>query len=114
MSLKTDYLDGSTGLTQKMAAAFDAGSSFVTANLGQLSTELKSAAAKGQKIFTVIIAVSGSASPDYLKLNGLYLQSFFAGIKSQLAVEDIFDYEVALSLNTADLGNLKVNFNFTF
>lgn len=115
MSLKTDFLDGATGLTQKMQDAFDAGEAFVTTNLTTLSNSLKSNAAQGLTTFTVTITTSDN--PTYLRgnnKNNLYLKSYFAGIQQGLAAESIYNYECTLALNTSDTVNTSVDFKFTF
>jgi len=112
MSLKTDYLDGSNGLTQKMQDVFDAGRDFVASSKATLTTELQKAAAKGQKKFTVNVVTT--FEPANLRLNGLHQATFFAGIRTELAEESIFDYEVSLSLNTSDLTSTSVDFSFNF
>lgn len=112
MSLKTDYLDGATGFTQKMNDAFVAGQGFVTTNLATLTSELQAAATKGLQAFTVTLVTS--FEPANLRLNGIHQQSYFAGIMHQLGTEEIYDYEVSLALNTSDQTTTSVDFNFTF
>ena len=112
MSLKTDYLDGANGFTQKMNDAFVAGQGFVTASSATLTTELQAAAAKGLEEFTVNILTT--FEPANLRLNGIHQESYFAGITHQLGTEEIYDYEVTLSLNTSDTTTTSVDFNFKF
>ena len=112
MSLKTDYLDGANGFTIQMAGVFADGETFVTTNSGTLTTELQSAAAKGLKSFTVNIETN--QNPSSLRLDGIYLSTYFAGIEAQLAQEDIYNYEVTLSLNTSDQTLTSVDFLFSF
>lgn len=112
MSLKTDYFDGLTGFNQQMAACFDAGVAFVGLQAAALTTELQAAAAAGKKTFTVTIATADS--PEYLRLNGLFAQTYLAGITSGLASEDIYSYECAPTLNLTDSVTVKIDFKFTF
>lgn len=112
MSLKTDYLDGANGFTQKMNDAFVAGQGFVTTNLASLTTELQAAAAKGLKTFTVTLVTT--FEPANLRLNGIHQQSYFAGIMNQLGAEEIYDYEVTLALNTSDQTTTSVDLKFSF
>lgn len=117
MSLKTDYLDGLTGMTQQMISAFTAGETYVTAAAAQLSTALISNAAQGLTSFTVTVLGTGSLNAAYLRANNgnnLLLKSFFAGIVSGLAAENIYSYECSLVLNVADSVNTNVDFKFTF
>lgn len=112
MSLKTDFLDGANGFTQQMAGVFTAGQAFVTANLTTLQTQLQAAAAKGQLQFTVNVVTT--QEPASLRLNGIYLDTYLAGIKHQLMSEEIYDYEVTLSLNTSDTTTTSIDFAFSF
>ena len=117
MSLKTDFYDGSTGLNQKMDAAFAAGGAYVTTNLSTLSAALISFAAQGLTNFTVTIQGTGSVNAGYLRaLNGnnLLLKAFFAGITDGLAAQSIYSYECSLVLNVSDSVNTNVDFNFNF
>jgi hypothetical protein len=112
MSLKTDFYDGSTGFIEQMNDVFDQGSAFIVAQSAALTTELQAAAAKGLKTFKVTIVTS--FEPTNLRLKGFHMKSYLAGIQSQLAVQDIYSYECALSLNTDDTMETKIDFNFTF
>lgn len=112
MSLKTDYLDGVNGFTQQMADVFSQGKTFVATNSGVLTTALQSAASKGQKKFTVTIETT--FEPANLRLNGLHLQTYLAGILSALSDEDIYNYEVSLALNTSLTTTTSIDFNFSF
>jgi endo-1,4-beta-mannosidase len=112
MSLKTDFYDGSTGFNEQMNDVFDQGEAFVTTNLATLTTELQSAAAKGLKTFKVTIVTA--FEPQNLRLKGFHMKSYLAGIQSAMSAEDIYPYEVALSLNTEDTMETKIDFNFTF
>jgi hypothetical protein len=112
MSLKTDYLAGSTSITTKMDEAFVAGVTFIQTNRASLSSALAANAAAGKKVFEHRILVT--LNVEYLRDTGLYRQCFFAGIKQELAEEDIFDFEVSLSLDTSQATSTKVIFNFTF
>lgn len=115
MSLKTDFLDGATGLQEKMNDAFAAGEAFVTTNLSTLSAALISNAAQGLTKFTVSITTSDN--PAYLRGNSgdnLYLKSYFAGIQSGLASQEVYNYECSLKLNVSDQVTTKVDFLFNF
>lgn len=112
MSLKTDYLDGANGFTQQMADVFTSGQTLVTDNLATLQTELQAAASKGQKSFTV--NVTTAFEPANLRLKGTHLDTYLSGIKSQLLSEEIYDYEVELSLNTSDITTTSIDFKFSF
>lgn len=112
MSLKTDFLDNADGFTQKMAAVFAAGEQFVVDNLSALSSELQAAAAKGQKSFTVNVLTT--FEPPNLRLEGTHLDTYLAGISAQLMSEQIYDYEVELSLNTSDQTDTSIDFKFSF
>lgn len=112
MSLKTDYLDGSNGFTQQMADVFDQGKSFVAANMSALTSALQLAASKGQKKF--VVTVETTFEPANLRLNGLHLQTYLAGIQAALADQDIYNYEVTLALNTSLTTTTSIDFNFSF
>ena len=112
MSLKTDYLDGASGLTQQMIGVFGEGQSFVTASLATLQSELLDAAGKGLTTFTVTLPVA--FEPENLKLKGLHWESFKSGIIAQLAAEEIYSYEVGVALNESDQITLQIDFNFNF
>jgi DsbC/DsbD-like thiol-disulfide interchange protein len=112
MSLKTDYLDGSNGFTQQMADVFAQGELFVSSNSVALASALQTAASKGQKKFTVTIETT--FEPANLRLNGLHLQTYLAGIQAALASEDVYNYEVTLALNTSLQTTTSIDFNFSF
>jgi len=112
MSLKTDYLDGINGLTQKMIDVFTAGQSYVATNLAALTTALQAAAAQGKTKFTVTLPVS--FEPANLRLKGQHYQAFRSGCLHRLGTEDIFQFEVDVVLNTSDLSNTQIDFNFNF
>ena len=111
MSFKSDYLEGVTGLTQKMQAVFDAGDAWVVSNATAISTELKNQAAKGVSSFTLTLDVG--FEPNNLKLKGMHMQTFFAGIQKAMADEEIYDYEVAPALNESDNTQLRIDLVFT-
>jgi hypothetical protein len=112
MSLKTTYLDGANGFTQKMTAVFAAGQDLVLNSNSLLESELELNASKGQKKFTVNIQVL--FEPDNLRLNGIHQQTFFAGVSSQLMLEDIYDYEFSLKLNVSDQISTSIDILFKF
>lgn len=112
MSLKTDYLNGSDGFTQKMQDASQAGSDWVVTNRNDIVTELMSSAAKGLKEFTITLDVA--YEPNNLRLQGLHWRSFQSGIISALIVEEIHAYEVNVKLNTSDNVVTKIDLVFDF
>jgi len=78
-----------------------------------LANELTSAAAAGKTSFSVSIETSDN--PSYLRLQGHYMNAYFAGIEYALGKEGIFPtYEVKLTLDTSDTLATKVKFAFTF
>lgn len=120
MSLKTDYLDGATGLTQKTQAAFDAGEALVGTQAGEgqydaISDGLKNNAALGLTTFTVTVPVTyNPAALRNNKGNNFILKAFLAGVSAGLAASGIFSYECTPVLNTADSVNTSVDLNFAF
>jgi hypothetical protein len=77
-----------------------------------LQNELAAAAAAGKTKFSVSIETSDN--PSYLRLQGNYMNAYFAGIESALAKEGFFPtYEVKLTLDTSDSLATKVKFDFT-
>lgn len=111
MSLKTDYLDGANGFTQKMAAVYAAGQQFVVDNRAGLQAELESNAAKGVRKFTVSLLTT--FEPDFLRLNGDHQKTYFSGIRDGLLGEEIYEHEVAISLNVSDQVNTSIDLKFT-
>jgi hypothetical protein len=74
---------------------------------------IQSAASAGKSVFTVNVETIDNTT--YLRLNGNYLNAYFAGIYYALNKEGIFNtYEVSLSLNTASESSTSIDFNFTF
>jgi hypothetical protein len=117
MSLKTDFLDGSTGLNTKMNDAFTEGGAFVTASASTLSTALKSNAAQGLTAFTVNVLYSGTLNTTYLRSNNgnnLLLKSFLAGIVDGMAAQQVYSYECTPALNVSQSSVTSVDFNFSF
>lgn len=118
MSLKEDYSGVCTGgFDSDMMTVYQAGVDYVgTLALPgiaypQLSTALMNSAGAGIKNFTASILVT--FEPDNLKLGGIHQQTYFAGIIDALTHEGIYSMYVALSLNTTNTVDLKVDFNFT-
>lgn len=111
MSLKTDYLDGANGFTQKMALVFAAGEQFVVDNRAALQAELETNAAKGNKTFTVNILTA--FEPEYLRLQGNHMKTYFSGIRAGLLAEEIYEQEVTITLNTSDQVDTSVDLKFT-
>lgn len=112
MSLKSDYFDGLTGFNAKMADVFAAGEAYVVTNSALLTSQLQAAAASGKKSFIVTIPVV--FEPNNLRLQGIHMKTFLAGIVEQLGVEDIYSYEVTPTLNTSDCLSTSIDFKFTF
>jgi len=77
-----------------------------------LANELAAAAASGKTKFSVSIETSDN--PSYLRLQGNYMNAYFAGIEFALEKEGFYPtYEVKLSLDTSDTLTTKVKFDFT-
>jgi hypothetical protein len=112
MSLKTDFLDGANGFTQQMADVFAQGESFIATNLATITTQLQENAAKGLKKFKVTLL--SPFEPANLRLKGLHMNTYFSGIQSALLAEEIYNYEVVISLNTNDTIDTKIDLDFTF
>ena len=112
MSLKTDFLNGTTGFYQQMDDVFAQGQTWVTSNSAAISTALITNAAKGLKTFTITLGVA--FEPANLRLLGTHWESFRAGVVSELAAQQIYDYECSIELNTADTLSTSIDLNFTF
>jgi hypothetical protein len=111
MSLKTDFLDGANGFTQKMATVYAAGQQFVVDNRAALQAELETNAAQGNKTFTVTLLTA--FEPANLRLEGNHMRTYFSGIRDGLLGEEIYEHEVTISLNTSDLNDTSVDLTFT-
>ena len=112
MSLKTDYLDGATGLTEKMAAVFAAGVLFVsTTNNAAIQADLLAAASAGKKSFTSTHLTSFETGN--LRLRGMHMDTYFAGIVKGFADEGFYSYEVTPSLDTSDASSTSVILTFS-
>lgn len=111
MSLKTDYLDGANGFTQKMATVFAAGQQFVVDNRAGLQAELETNAAKGNKTFTVTLLTA--FEPEFLRLKGNHMSTYFSGIRAGLLTEEIYEHEVTIALNTSDQVDTYVDLKFS-
>lgn len=112
MTLKTDYLDGATGLTQQMQAVFDAGVTFVsTDNIAGISTALIAAASSGKSSFTSTYVTSFETAN--LRIGGTHMNTYFDGIISGFAAEGIFSYEVSPALDSSDSSTTSVILTFT-
>jgi hypothetical protein len=112
MSLKTSFYDGLTGLHQQLNNAFDAGGQLVTDSLATITTELQAAAAAGKITFTVNLITSYQTAN--LRLNGLLLKAYLAGVTQALAAEDIYSYEVTPALNTSSNTDTSIDLKFNF
>lgn len=112
MSLKTDYLNGSTGFYEQMDDVYDQGETWVSSNTSNISAALIQNAAKGLRTFTVTLAVT--FEPANLRLLGYHWLSFQAGVVSALAAQQIYDYECSVVLNTSDALATSIDLKFTF
>lgn len=112
MTLKTDYLDGATGLTQQMQAVFDAGVLFVsTTNNAAIQADLVAAASAGKSSFTSSHITSFETAN--LRLEGKHMDTYFAGIMKGFADEGIYSYEVTPTLDTSDTVETSVILTFS-
>ena len=111
MSLKTDYLDGANGFTQKMATVFAAGQQFVTDNRAAIQADLETNAAQGNKTFTVKYLTA--FEPVNLRLQGNHMKTYFSGIRAGLLSEEIYEQEVVITLDTSDQTDTYVQLAFT-
>lgn len=111
-TLKYEYLEGPTGLTDKMAAVFAAGEKFVLVdNRAAILADLQAAASAGKTSFT-------STHLTYfetvnLRLMGRHMETYFAGIVKAFADENIYSYEVTPSLDTSDTSETSVILTFS-
>ena len=120
MSLRDQYFEGATGLTQKLDAAHDAGVALVGTGTGvgqwdTITTGLQTNAAAGLKKFTVSIATT--YLPSALRGNkgdNLILKAYLSGIVEQLSNQGIYDFECTPTLNTTDTVDTKIDLNFSF
>lgn len=88
-------------------------SSLRPGSYGLLVADLLAAAAAGKKTFDITILTSDN--PAYLRLQGDYMKSYFAGIYYAMSEENIFSpYEVTLSLDVSDTIQTNVKFSFSF
>jgi hypothetical protein len=88
-----------------------------TGNYSTIQASLVAAAAQGLTKFRILIQGTGTGNSVYLRYrNGhnLYLSSFFAGILQAMASENIYDYQVSLTLDISVNSSTNVIFNFNF
>lgn len=76
-----------------------------------LSTGLAEAASKGETDFT--INVSTAFETANLRLEGIHMETYFAGIVYEMANEGIYSPYFTLKLNTSDTIDTSINFIFT-
>jgi len=95
-----------------MADVFAAGEQFVINNRAALQAELETNSAKGNKAFTVTLLTA--FEPDYLRLAGNHMKTYFSGIRSGLLGEEIYEQEVIIKLNISDQIDTKVDLTFSF
>ena len=118
MSLRDEYFEGSTGISQKMQDAHDAGVALVSGEGGQsaaIIAGLHDAASKGLKKFTVTVPVT--FNPAALRGNkgdNLILKSFLSGVTEALSTGLIYDFECTPTLNTSDTVDTSLDLNFSF
>lgn len=112
MSLKTDYLNGASGLQNQLDLAYAAGVTFISSQLAALTTQLQSAAAAGKVKFTITLPTS--YQPAYLRAGGLLLKAYLAGVAAGLADEQVYNYECVPALNTTDTLTTSIDLNFNF
>lgn len=112
MSFRQDYYDNATGLNAQLIDAFTNGQTLVTTNATTISSALQTAASQGKTTFTVNLVTI--FKPTALRLQGLLLEAYLAGVSQQLGTNNIFNFECIPSLNTSDSVTLSVDLNFTF
>ena len=120
MSLRGQYFEGATGVTQKMQDAHDAGVVLVGTGTGvgqwdAITAGLQANAAAGLKKFTVTIPTT--YLPATLRGNkgdNLILKAYLSGITEQLSNQLIYDFECTPVLNTSDSVDTKIDLNFSF
>jgi hypothetical protein len=111
-TLKDEYLEGTTGLSDKMAAVFVAGETFVsTTNRAAILADLKAAASSGKSSFTSTHLTSFETAN--LRLKGTHMDTYFAGIVKAFADENIYSYEVTPTLDDSDTSETSVILTFS-
>ena len=111
-TLRQDYFDSSSGIQQTLANANTAGVTFITTNYSVLSSALQTNASQGNTVFTVNIATT--YNPTALRLEGLLLEAYIAGLVQGLAAQNIYSFECTPILNTSDTSITSIDFNFSF
>ncbi len=112
VTLKDEYLEGATGLSDKMADVFTAGETFVsTTNRSAILADLLAAASSGKSSFTSTHVTS--FEPVNLRLMGTHMDTYFAGIVKAFSDESIYSYEVTPSLDTSDTSETSVILTFS-
>ncbi len=120
MSLRDQYLEGSTGLETQLKNAHDAGVALVGTQSGEgqwdaITAGLQANAALGLTTFTVTIPTTYlPANLRGNKGNNLIWLSYKSGIQQGLSQQLIYTNECNPTLNTADTVNTSVDLNFTF
>jgi len=77
-----------------------------------LASGLAQAALEGKVSFTVSCQVSHE--PTILRMQTRYLDAFFAGIKTGMANEQLFEYEFTTTIDLTDTSITRIKFNFSF
>jgi len=110
MTLRTSY---SGSLNTKLAEARQAGNDLIAVtNLAAITTAMGTAAGRGQRTFTVNLAVS--YQPADLRALGPLWSAFQSGVYAAIYGQDIMENEVVVALNTSDQLNTSIDLNFTF
>ena len=112
MTFRQDYYENSTGLNAQLIDAFTNGQTLVTTNATVISSALQTAASQGNTTFTVNLVTI--FKPTALRLRGLLMDAYLAGVTQQLGTNNIFGFECIPALNTLDSMTLSVDLNFTF
>ena len=111
-TLRQDYFDSATGLNAQLVDAFTNGGLLITSNLLVISPALISAANQGSTTFKVTLVTT--FKPSALRLKGLLLDSYLAGVTAALAVQNIFSFECVPTLNTSAVDSTSIDLNFDF
>jgi hypothetical protein len=111
LPISVGTLGGTAVATQVVAGILPTG------NYSVLQSSLTSAAAQGLTDFRVLVQGTGTGNAVYLRYrNGhnQYLAAFFAGVRSALASEEVYDYQVGLTLDISMSSSTNVIFSFHF
>ncbi len=109
MTLKSTFAGG---LSSALSTAHAAGLAWVVSNTAAISALMVTASASGKKTFTVTLPTS--FQPADLRLLGPLWFAYQTGVQQGLAVEEIYNSEVTVNLNTADQVTTSIDLVFTF